>query len=154
MNGQYIWEVTALQGMIYRVWDDTISYSDFYYEVFVQLLEGDAYESCYGIAFMQSQDEYYRIRICDNQEFDIYMYDSNGWTLIQEWTYTEALNPGEENKLAIFAQGNNFEFFINDMLTTEFYDSNLTSGYIGLLVEIGDGAYGYYAFDNVLVEAP
>lgn len=42
----------------------------------------------------------------------------------------------QPNKLAITAEGNRFEFFINDQLLNTLDDSGWSSGFVGIIIEV------------------
>ena len=57
---------------------------------------------------------------------------TGGVTAIQPWTDTDTINAGDWNLLRVVADGDSFEFYINDTLVNSFTDDLLTRGYVGV----------------------
>jgi hypothetical protein len=56
-----------------------------------------------------------------------------------------------ENSLAVKAQGNQFQFFINEILVFEAKDPVIQAGEFGLIVRSRKGGQTTIAFDDLLV---
>jgi len=67
---------------------------------------------------------------------------------------TEAINPGEVNTIEVIAEGNKFDFFINNQLVYEAEDDTLVKGGFGLSVEAIASHEAVFEFDNFTLSEP
>jgi hypothetical protein len=59
------------------------------------------------------------------------------------------------NRLAVLAQGGHLKFYINDRLVGEADDSRVTSGEVGVALELNNGGdHATFEFDNFEVRTP
>ncbi len=61
--------------------------------------------------------------------------------------------PPEQNQLAVWAEGNQFRFFINQVETFSARDSSLTMGSLGLYIFSGNAGQTSVAFDDLIVRS-
>jgi len=84
--------------------------------------------------------------------YSIWRMNSGGTTTaIQPWTYTDAVIADDWNELKVIADGEDFEFYINDDLMTTFSDDDFSSGYIGFEMYKSDTAVSKFWVDSVSV---
>lgn len=75
--------------------------------------------------------------VCDNGYFRVeYHEEPNTWDVLNGWTKTDAIHPGEWNTIGVSACGSYFVFFINDWTVAELDDNRSNSGKIDLLIDI------------------
>ena len=154
-NGQYIWETTAKQGFVWRIWPGMDPLSDFYVSVDIQRTSGFG-DAQYGVIFRNSDEltTYYYLEVSERQEFAVYLYE-DGWATLFPATFSSAILPGQVNHLEVVGQGSQFLFFINGEYVGEVHDTNLSSGEVGLAVGLANGGdEATFVFDNFVVRAP
>ncbi len=154
IRGKYHLDVKANQDFVYPVSPNTISRTDFYLTVVGQRTGGVGVAG-YGVIFRNDGVNYYLFDIRDDQIFTlIKSYRLEGTALIG-WTRTSTIHPGEANRLTVKAEGSHFTLFINDQQVGEADDDQLTTGSVGLAIEIFNaGDTAVYEFDNFELRAP
>ena len=155
-NGQYVWQVTARQGFVWRVWPDVDPMSGFYVSVDVQQTSGIS-NAQYGIIFRNSEEpiNYYYFEVRESQEWGVYLYDDTEWHTLMPLDFSPAISPGEVNHLEVIGQDDHFLFFINGDFVGEVYDSTLNLGEVGLSIGLSnEGEEAVIVFDNFVVRTP
>jgi len=155
-DGQYIWQTTAKQGFVWRVWPDMSSLANFYISVDVQRTAGSE-NAQYGIIFRNSEEQnsYYYFEVHETQEFGVYVYDGTSWDTLLSLAPSTAILPGQVNQLEVIGQGDRFLFFINHIYVGEVFDSTLTAGEAGLAIGLPNaGENAVIVFDNFEVTSP
>lgn len=131
------------------------NYRDFHLKVEATQLDGPL-DNEYGVLVRLSDDAgFYAFCISSDGFVRAARYDEDGWHLVgPDWEQHEAVKQGAvTNILEIDAQGQVFQFYVNEELVLEVEDNTLAKGDIGLYA----GAFGegevVIAFDNLEVEA-
>ncbi|MCP4422504.1 MAG: hypothetical protein GY805_38330 [Chloroflexi bacterium] len=128
--------------------------TDFYMSVDARQIDGNAIGS-YGLQFHQSGDDRYIFVINDAPAFAVFRYINHHTTPLIMWTYFDGISTTEENQLAIIAQKNHFEFYINGQLVAEVNDGTLPKGKVALaLIFHNNGDEATFEFDNFELRAP
>lgn len=155
-NGMYIIESTETRKNFIagRTFTSQKPVKNFNLSVNAKLVSGDATDVCYGIQFRNNENGYYLFEACDDQQYTISHYNrqQQDWTILQEWTTSEFITPGDWNKLGITALGDTFTFFINDNKITELVDQRETEGEIYLALSIYDTIPGSIAYDELTLQ--
>jgi len=154
-DGQYLWEATAMGGVVWWSIPETSSVSDLYLTVEAQQTGGTT-ESQYGLLFRRvDRDNYYLFRIRDDGDYQFRMRYEGEWQTLISWTESGTIQPGEVNQLTVVAEGSHFTFYINDQYVDEYDDSRLSSGQSGLLLGLDEESdTAIFEFDNFELRAP
>lgn len=129
--------------------------SDFYLSVEARRVSGPASSACYGLWFRGSGYNYYIFEICDDQTYAVYSHsEQEGWETLLGLTSSYAIKPNQWNKVAVAAEGNRFEFYINDQLVDTLANSRWTNGLVGIMIEVNAGDTAVFEFDNFVVRRP
>ena len=154
-GGKYRFSLKAKDGFIW--WSRSLNNTetaDFYAAVEGQQVKGPD-SADYGIVFRWSHGNYYFFRVSNAGKYSLSLYDLEKWITLTDWTGTPAIKPGAVNRLAVAAQGSRFVFFINDQAVGEADDTRLTSGTVGVAVEINQaGDKALFDFDHFEWRAP
>jgi serine/threonine protein kinase len=143
--GKYIWAITATQGVVFQDSPTMNPLSDFYATVIAHRAIGSV-DASYGVIFRSKDQNYYAFVICDCPGFQFLLRDNGTWKQLISWTKTDAIKPGQENRITVSAIGSQFVFFINDQYVAGMMDSTLPDGAIGLAA--GPGRPG----DQAIIE--
>ncbi len=154
-DGQYLWEATALGGVVWWSIPETSSVSDLYLTVEAQQTGGTT-ESQYGLLFRRvDRDNYYLFRIRDDGDYQFRMRYEGEWQTLISWTESSTIQPGEVNRLTVVAEGSHFIFYINNQYVAEYDDSRLSNGQSGLLLGLDEESdTATFEFDNFELRAP
>ena len=154
-GGKYRWEVQAHQGVHWYVHPAGGYVSDFYLTVKVQQVSGPR-DGGYGVVFrVLNSDNFYFFALRNTQDFIVWRSYRGKWTPLVDWTRSFAIRPGEVNQITVVAQGSHFVFWINDQLVVEADDEKLTTGRVGLSMELYEaGDEAIFEFDNFELRAP
>ena len=86
------------------------------------------------------------------QTFGIMLFHQSDWVILQDWTFSPAINSTGVNTLAVLAQGSHLYCFVNGQLVSEALSSHLRRGMPGLAVEVtSPSTMAIYEFDNFTV---
>ncbi len=72
---------------------------------------------------------------------------STSYTVIQNWTFTSAINKNAWNELTVEAYGNAFKYYINGTLVKQFNSTARARGYIGFMTARSTVADGRFFVD-------
>ena len=148
-DGKYTWTVEARNDVTWRINAEKAEpVSDFYTAVDARRVSGDL-QNRYAIAFRDDGDNYYLFTTGDEGQFAVFLWYTQNWDAIIDWTTTTAVRPGEANRLAVLAQGSHFEFFINGEKVGEADDDRVKTGLVGIAAEVVNGGQtGVFEYDN------
>jgi hypothetical protein len=148
INGRYIWDATAKQGFVWRIWPQSDVVSDFYLAVDAQNLS-DNLDAQYGLIFRNDGDSYYYLEVRDTQHFRVFSYIDNEWIELIPYTYTDAIYPGETNRLEIVAKDDEIYVAINGQFVGQTEGSYPSEGQVGLIIGLAnENEEATIAFDN------
>jgi len=155
IDGKYHWEADALDGVIWWSVPDVASVSDFYLAVNAQRVSGVT-DGQYGVIFRRAdRDNYGLFKIEDSQYYKFSVRSEGEWDTVIDWTETSAIRPVGVNRLAVIGEGSNFSFYINDEFVGEIDEGRLSSGTMGLAIELLDAKdAAVFEFDDLEVRAP
>lgn len=154
-DGKYYWDMEAIEGFIYYDYPEIDVLGDFYVEVEAEQSRGPV-NGQYGLIFLYaSGNYYYYFTITEDRRFQVYLLRVGKWESIIPLTFSEAIQPGEKNKLAIIAIEEDLYFYINDAFVQYVGSSLLLRGRVGLLTGLRlEGDTAEFAFDNFEVRVP
>jgi hypothetical protein len=129
---------------------------DMYVDSKINPADGTPGEVCTGFVFRTAswdwEDGAYTFSVCNDSYFDVDYYSNGEWDVIADWTYSDAIQAGDWNRLEISGRGNRFTFRINQQVVFEMTDDRLSAGGLGLLVEINEAKPVSIWFDNFGLE--
>lgn len=109
------------------------SFSNFVYQVQLTIDKGDQG----GILFRGngSQGTYYIFRIGTNGSYalDVYTSSTQGTTMSSGFNAAISVGPNQSNTLAVIAQNNTINLYVNQQYIATISDSTLSSGQIGVV---------------------
>ena len=157
VDGRYHWELQAHRDFATMTSEPLTAGSDFYASVDLHQLAGPAVCG-YGLLLRESNDGLYQFGLTNGaRQFSVFAWNETTQTsrpLIGP-TESEALHPGEVNKLAVIAEGPHYQFFINDQPVGEMTDDEWTTGGVKLYTQLcKDGDSAVVEFDNVELRTP
>jgi hypothetical protein len=154
-GSKYRFDLKANDGFIW--WSRSLNNTettDFYAAVDGQQSKGPD-SADYGIVFRWSHGNYYYFQVSNAGKYAFSLNYLEKWITLTDWTKTSAIQPGGVNRLAVAAQGSHFVFFINDHSVGEADDTRLSSGTVGVAVEINQaGDKALFDFDHFEWRAP
>jgi hypothetical protein len=155
-DGLYRWETYAYDGFVWWVTPDMDPVSDFYLAADMYIIDGPATAES-GLIFWRTEENAYHVFEIDGGYFAVFYYDSSEWITLLDWAESPVINanPGETNRLAVIAQGEQLLFYINDQYVAELFNSEASSGSAGLIVGLDEaGEEGVWEFDNFELRTP
>ncbi len=148
LAGRYVWNTTAKQGLVWRVWPGADIVRDFYLGVDVQNL-GSNDDAQYGLIFHNDDQSYYYFEVRDTGYGRVLLWDATNWTELIPSTYSEALRAGDVNRLEMVAENSRLLFFINGQFLAETWGRTPSQGQCGVAIGLsGAGEQSQIAFDN------
>lgn len=111
-------------------------FSNFIFEVHMKITAGD----CGGILFRvdPSLTSFYYFRVCQDGSYVLFLYKNNSGSAL---TYSSSADPAiksglnQSNVVAVSAQGNTFECYVNQQVITTVSDSTYGYGLIGVTAD-------------------
>lgn len=148
-DGKYFWEAKAYDGFIWWVRPEMATYSDFFLSVTAKQLNNPEFGE-HGVIFRQTGGEdYYLFELDGGGNYAFFIHHNGEWESLLDWQYSPEIKPGDENRLAVIARGNEFLFFINDIFINASRDDRLETGKAGLLIGLGGSEQqGSWEFDD------
>ncbi len=130
---QGVYEVKeAKQNTFSSCFATNTSFSNFSYRVALTILKGD----CAGIVFrgdVNSSKQYY-YEICQTGTYDLVVFDGNAGKYLIKPTNSSAIKTGSAiNVVAVTANNDTLQVFVNSMPLSTVQDATLTSGSIGVI---------------------
>lgn len=137
-NSKYTMEYLAKRGFVGRLYPKMNPVSDLYYSAELQRTAGEP-GGRYGIFLRNTGSDYYLFQIRDDRDFVIALHAEGEWKPdLVSWTHSDAIRPGEVNRLTVTAIGSHFVFYINDVQVSELDESTLGKGVVGFAVELSN----------------
>lgn len=148
LDGSYLWEVTAKQGFVWRVWPRSDIVSDFYLAAEVQNQSRNE-SAQYGLIFRNNENAYFYLEGRDSGYFRLMLYDGQSWQDLISSTYSELIRPGIANKFAVAAVDDVFYVLINDVFVGQARGNFPSEGQVGVAIGLsGEGEGAIIGFDN------
>jgi len=132
-NGAY--QVSVAKGYTHACTGGS-SFSDFTFEVHMTILQGD----CGGLVFRDNtaSNQEYQFEICQDGRYGFYVQEPNSsYKTIQGFTATSGINTGlnKQNTLAVVANGQKIDLYVNQQLVGSFNDTSSSQGWLGFLAD-------------------
>jgi hypothetical protein len=153
--------------IIFRVWCQNQTFSDFILEVEAGVPENTLGDIRYGVLFRETGGKYYRYRISSSNNkapyFCLEYYDGvtffpltgssfasgNCWVLLPE-----NVLQSQKNTFRVSATGDIINIYLNDEILALIRDTQLTTGRIGFVAETSDQETIEVRFDNLRLVEP
>ena len=124
-------------------------FSNFTFEVQLTVTRGD----CGGMTFRDGgSGHFYYFHICQNGSYRVSKYISNSGsdakTLISSSSSVFHTGLGQQNKIAVVADGGTMTFYVNERRIAQVQDSSYTSGSVGLIADARDENTTDVAYTN------
>ena len=156
INGTYLWDIVAEQGVNYKSWaTEAPVVDDFTSSVDVTHVSG-AENASYGLVFrVVDAENLYYFCISDVGYYYAGLLEKGTWTTLIDWTETSTINVFSSNTLKVVGNENQFTFYVNGSVVDSLSDSTHPSGTAGLAIELYDpGDQSLFEFDNFKIETP
>jgi hypothetical protein len=149
VSGRYVWQATAHDSFVWWATPSMDEFANGYLAVSLRQSEGETSGEA-GLVFRQQGDsDYYLFEINHAGEYAVYLHLNGEWQALIDWQDSEAILPGAMNRLAVFAQGEQFYFFINRQQVDQASDPTLAYGQAGLLIGLSNpDDQGTWEFDD------
>lgn len=150
-NGVYTLHVEAKQKAYVEKTLPNGDFSDFVLTLDATPLDTEEHYS-YGVAFRENEELHtYAFEIGNDRLYSVQLYDGE-WKTLKDWSSTSAINVGETNELKVIADGSSLAFFVNGQELTTIEDNTLSSGTVGLVVDMFEQeTEAVVEFDNLLI---
>jgi hypothetical protein len=158
-NGLYTWNMTAVQSTSDFSFPTSLDdQTDFYASVDMKYnaMPNDP-DADAGLVFRYSDADqtWYYFSLNNQGQYYFGWYDGSSWDQLIPETSTSAIHPGRINQLAVGASGSQFIFLINGQMVDEFVNDSLSSGTIGVGVNLPQaGEKAVVQFSNLRVLSP
>lgn len=108
------------------------SYSNFILDVQARQ-EGGTSDNVYGVIVRKVDwNNYYNFLISGDGYYEVAKMEDGKWSPVN-WKRSDAINLGNStNLIRIICNGNDFSFYVNDVMLEEYTNSSFSSGNIGL----------------------
>ena len=146
-GGVYRWTAHTDKGILltYRPRSDPLS--DFSVAVDAQLISGTL-STLYGLAFRDDGSSQYLFSVSDDQLYRLFVYTGGSWTTLIAASHSDAIRPGQINRLGVDAAGVHLSLTINGQFVAALDDSTLSSGQVALSLEVAAANDAVVEFSN------
>jgi len=153
-GGLYAWNMHEVKKPFFNWADCPVGgwLNDFDTYVDVKVTDGSPDNICTGFLFRMASSDWeegtYIFSVCNDSYYYVSYYEHEDWDIIQDWTYSPAIQNFDWNRLEISARGEHFSFIINDKVVSEMTDDRLSRGSLALFVEFNEEKPATIWFDN------
>jgi hypothetical protein len=114
----------------------------------------DAEHYSYGLAFRENSEGHtYAFEIGNDGLYSVFLFDGE-WSVLKDWSQSDAILVGETNELMVIAEGESLTFMVNGQILTTLEDDTLAEGRISLVMELFESEVSATVdFDNLEVRA-
>jgi hypothetical protein len=157
INGKYVWNVKAhrdVTAWTHAPYRDEETTNDFIVSVDCRRVSGPK-TSAMGLVFRGRGENLYYFKVGNEGRFGVFLLEGGGWTSLIPSTQSYAIQPNDVNRLTVIGEGSHFLFLINNQYVGEVEDHRLTSGSVGIAINLrhaGEGAI--FEFDNFELRRP
>ena len=107
---------------------------------------------CSGFFFRKPNTDWkygaYVFTVCNNSHFKVLYYGKDGWQTITYSDYEREIQNTDWNRIEVSARDDHFTFIINNKKVFEMTDRRLTTGSLGIFIDIEAGNSAVIWFDN------
>jgi hypothetical protein len=109
----------------------------------------------WGVVFRSSQaKDGYAFRISREGKYGLQRIEGGKLFTLIAAKSSSLIKLDQDNVLSVVANGNHFDFYINDTKVNSYEDSKLTGTRLNLALYLQEGATTVYEFDEILVKTP
>ncbi len=153
-NGTFHIEANTTKGVFYSFWPKA-SASDLNLSVDAQMVSGGPSSSAYGLIFRRdSNGNKYIFEVRNDKQFAVYLLNGGQWTTLIDTTPSNAIVPNGVNHLNVVAQGAHFTFSINNQQVGAIDNTQLTTGQVGVGLDMDSGTQAVFEFSNFVLCSP
>jgi len=164
-NVETLYYITKFENNRYRIYvkdiDTFVSanprmvFSDIVINVLTEKLSGPNNGS-YGVICRYTPNNFYLFEIDGDGYYVISKLKDNNWIILLDWQAApDVINPGNAaNQFRVSCVGNTLTMYVNDQKLAEIFDSDFSSGDVGLSASSYDKAGVEVIFDNFQVLDP
>ena len=155
-GGRYTWEAQAADSFVWWASLETASLRDIYLAATVKQPSGPQDGEAGLIFGLDSEkNDYYLFEINNRGESALYLHTQGEWLALGGWRASPAIRAGGPNRLAVIAQEDRIQMFVNNEWVREQGDTRLERGKVGLLVGLSNaGDTGVWVFDDFELRSP
>jgi len=154
LDGRYVWDATAKQGFIWRVWPRSDDVGDFYLAVDAHNTS-DNLDAQYGLIFHINDDSYSLLEVNDSGYFQVFTFANETWHELQPISFSEVIQTNGVNRLEIAVKSTAVNIMINGQFVGEATLTTPAEGQVGLVIGLSnEGDRTTIEFDNFEVRAP
>lgn len=135
----YAWNVTSVKSAFDYSYPDIPAQKDFYASVDMKLINmPDDPDADAGLVFRYNGTDrtWYYFSVNDSGQYYFGWYNGKEWSSLIPETDSDAIHPGQTNRLTVGVQGSQFIFLINGQMVDHFMDDHLKSGNLGVAVNL------------------
>ena len=109
----------------------------------------------WGIVFRSSQaKDGYAFRISREGKYGFQRIEGGALFTLIAAKSSNLIKLDQDNTISIVAEGNHFDFYINDSKVNSYEDAKLTGSRLNLALYLQEGAKSVFEFDEILVKTP
>jgi hypothetical protein len=109
----------------------------------------------WGVVFRSSQaKDGYAFRISREGKYGFQRIQGGALFTLIAAKSSSLIKLDQDNTISIVAEGNHFDFYINDSLVNSYDDAKLTGTRLNLALYLQEGAKSVFEFDEILVKTP
>ena len=109
----------------------------------------------WGVVFRSSQaKDGYAFRISREGKYGFQRIEGGALFTLIPAKSSSLIKLDQDNTISIVAEGNHFDFYINDSKVNSYEDSKLTGSRLNLALYLQEGAKSVFEFDEILVKTP
>ena len=109
----------------------------------------------WGVVFRSSQaKDGYMFRISREGLYAFQRIEGGALFSLIPAKSTGMIKLDQDNTITVIAEGNHFEFYINDSLINSYDDDKLTGSKLFMAIWLAEGAKSVFEFDEIMVKTP
>ncbi len=145
-------EIDQKNWMRWQEMADGEEYGDFALEVSFKQVEGTP--AYYGVLFRyQDPSNYYQFWISDDGHYGLGVSEGGEWRVLLEMDYSEAIVPGEWNRIVLITSEANLSLYANGVFLDDVEDRTFEEGKVAVSAETGVEQYHMKVlFDSFVIE--
>jgi len=154
-NGRYRWEVNDLQPIPWWAATDKVNALDFYLAATARQVSGPA-SGEYGLIFRKNANQdFLAYKISDDGRYALYLWQNSTWQPLIDWSETDAVLPGEDNRMEVVARNDTVYLVLNGEMIGQYSPAGLDAGQPGFIASTkAPGGAGLWEFDDLEVRTP
>jgi len=112
-NGRYRWEASDQNPIPWWAATDKVNALDFYLAATARQVSGPAAGE-YGLIFRKNNNvDFLAYKISDDGLYALYLWQNSTWQPLIDWSETDAILPGEDNRLEVIVRNDTIYLVLN-----------------------------------------